>query len=208
MKVIAVNGSPRENGNTAFALRAMSEILREEGIGAEFVQVGGRRIRGCIGCSGCKSAEGDLCVFKDDIVNEASQKMREADGIILGAPAYFAGIPGDMKSFLDRAFFTSSRCFKYKAGTGVSVARRAGGVQVVHQLMNFFNLSETITPPSQYWTVAYGMMPGEVQQDGEGMQTLRKNARALAWLLKVIDATKESIPRPAEEERVFANFVR
>lgn len=207
MRVIAVNGSPHKDGNTAAALRAMAAVLKEEGIDTEFIQVGGEMVKGCIGCGYCGTSEGNACVF-EDIVNEASRKMREADGIILGAPTYYAGIPGDMKSFLDRVFFSSSRYFKYKVGTGVAVVRRAGGVDVVHQLMNFFNLAETITPPSQYWTVAYGMTPGEVMQDGEGMQTLRKNARAMAWLLKVIDATKDSIPRPAKEKRVFTNFVR
>ena len=208
MKVVAVNGSPHKDGNTATVLRAMAEVLKEEGIETELIQVGGQIIRGCIGCGYCQTSEGNACVFKEDIVDEASRKMRAADAIILGAPTYYAGIPGDMKSFLDRVFFSSSRYFKYKVGTGVAVVRRAGGVDVVHQLMNFFNLAETITPPSQYWTVAYGMESGEVLQDGEGMQTMRKNARAMAWLLKVIDATKESIPRPAKEKRVFTNFVR
>jgi multimeric flavodoxin WrbA len=208
MKVIAVNGSSKSDGNTAHVLRAMMDVLKEEGIDSELIQVGGQLIHGCVGCGYCGTSERNLCVFKDGIVDDAALKLREAEGIILGAPTYYAGIPGDMKAFLDRVFFSSSRYFKYKVGTGVTVVRRAGGVDVVHQLMNFFNLAETITPPSQYWTVAYGMDKGEVLQDSEGMQTVRKNARAMAWLIKVINASKETIPPPKKEAREFMNFIR
>ncbi len=208
MKVIAINGSPNKDGNTATALAAMAKILKEEGIETETIQVGGQKIHGCIGCAYCWTSPDNLCVFKDDIVNDAALKMRAADGLILGAPTYYAGIPGDMKSFLDRAFLSSSGYFRYKVGSCLTAVRRAGGVDVVHQLMNFFNLAETVTPPSQYWTVVYGMEKGEALQDAEGMQTIRKNARAMAWLLKVIDAAKGKIPLPQEEERAMMNFIR
>jgi multimeric flavodoxin WrbA len=211
MKVIAVNGSPHKDGNTSAALAAMADVLKDEGIDTEIIQIGGRPIHGCVGCGGCRKSEKNLCVFEDDPVNETSLKMREADGIILGAPTYYAGIPGDMKSFLDRTFFSGSAYFKYKVGSAVTAVRRAGGVDVTHQLMNFFNLAETVTPPSQYWMVVYGRNPGEASLDGEGMQTIRKNARAMAWLIKMISATRGKIPTPDESregERIFTNFVR
>lgn len=155
MKIIAINGSPRKDGNTATAL-----------------------------------------------------KMREADGFILGSPTYYGSISGTMKCFLDRVFYTSSRYFKYKVGTSVAVVRRAGGVNVTQQLDNYLNLSEIITPPSQYWMIGYGREKGEVTQDGEGVQTIRKNARSMAWLLKVVAAGKESIPIPEDENRVMTYFIR
>lgn len=208
MKVIAINGSPRKDGNTVTLLRAMAEVLEGEGFSVETVEVGGQKIRGCIGCGHCMKSEGNTCVFTDDPVNETAGKMREADGIVLGAPTYYAGIAGTMKSFLDRAFFSSSRYFRYKVGTAVTAVRRAGGVDTVHQLMNYFNLAETVTPPSQYWTVGYGNAKDEVGQDGEGMQTIRRNARTMAWLMKIIAAGKETIPPPDREKRVFTNFIR
>jgi multimeric flavodoxin WrbA len=208
MRVIAVNGSPRADGNTATALRAMADVLKEEGIDTEFVQVGGKLIHGCIGCGYCATSDNSLCVFKEDIVDESALRMREADGIILGAPTYFAGIPGDMKAFLDRVFFSSRQYFRCKVGTAITAVRRGGGVGVVHQLMNYFNLSETVTPPTQYWTIVYGLNKGEATQDLEGMQTIRKNARAMAWLLKIIDASKGKIPLPPPEEHVFTHFIR
>lgn len=208
MKVIAINGSPRKNGNTNQALKIMADELEQQGIEVEIIQMGHLNIHGCIHCGYCWTSEGNHCVFKDDIVNETAKKMREADGFILGSPTYYAGIAGTMKAFLDRVFFTSSDYFKYKVATSISVVRRAGGVDVVHQLNNYLNLAQTVMPPSQYWTVAYGMDKGEIIQDEEGIQTIRKNARSMAWLLKIIDAGKENIPVPAEEDHVMTNFIR
>lgn len=208
MKVIAINGSPRKNGNTSQALKIMADELEQQGIEVDIIQIGQLNIHGCIGCGYCLTSEENHCVFKEDIVNEIAKKMREADGFILASPTYYAGIAGTMKAFLDRVFYTSSGYFKYKVATSISVVRRAGGVDVVHQLNNYLNLAQTVMPPSQYWTVAYGLEKGEVHKDEEGIQTLRKNARAMAWLLKTIDAGKEKIPVPVEEDRVRTNFIR
>lgn len=208
MNVIAINGSPRKNGNTSQALGIMTEELERQNIEVETIQVGHLQIHGCIACGHCTRSEGNTCAFKDDIVNETAAKMREADGFILASPTYYAGIAGTMKSFLDRVFYTSSSYFSYKVATSLSVVRRAGGVDVVHQFNNYLNLAETIIPPSQYWTLAYGRDKGEVLQDGEGIQTLRKNANAMAWLLKVIEAGKDKVTPPAKEERVWTHFVR
>jgi multimeric flavodoxin WrbA len=208
MKVIAINGSPNKDGNTAQALGVMAEELQKQGIEMEIIQVGHLAIHGCIGCRYCATSEQNRCVFGDDIVNETSEKMRRADGLIIAAPTYYAGIAGTMKSFLDRVFYSSASYFKYKVATSVTVVRRAGGVDVVHQLNNYLNLAQTVVAPSQYWTIAYGAKKGEVLQDGEGMQTLRRNAQAMAWLLKVIDAQKELLPPPPDEERMRTNFIR
>ena len=208
MKVIAINGSPRMNGNTATALKARTDELERQGIETETIEIGNKSIHGCIACNHCFRSEGNRCVFQDDLVNETAQKMREADGFILGCPTYYAGIPGTMKSFLDRVFYTSSRYFRLKVATSCAVVRRAGGVDVVHQLNNYLNLAQTVIPPSQYWTIAYGRDKGEVVGDGEGMQTLVKNARCMAWLLKLIEAGKDTVPLPEDEKRVMTNFIR
>ena len=208
MKVIAINGSPRVNGNTSQALDVMAEELKKEGIEVEIVHIGGHDIHGCIACQYCSRSENNQCVFKEDLVNETAAKMREADGFILASPTYYAGIAGTLKSFLDRVFYTSSRYFSYKVATSLAVVRRAGGVDTVHQLNNYLNLAQTVIPPSQYWTVAYGRDKGEIHQDGEGIQTLRRNAQAMAWLLKSLDAAKDKVPQPPKESRVWTHFVR
>lgn len=208
MKIILINGSPRKDGNTSKALEVMEEELKKQGIETENIQIGHLKIHGCIGCGYCGTSEDNQCVFKEDIVNETAKKMRKADGFILATPTYYAGIAGTMKSFLDRVFFTSSDYFKYKVATSIAVVRRAGGVDAVHQLNNYLNLAEVIIPPSQYWTVAYGMDKGEVVGDQEGIQTLRKNAKSMAWVLKAIEVGKEKIPMPENEGHTMTNFIR
>ncbi|MDR2181778.1 MAG: flavodoxin family protein [Treponema sp.] len=211
MKVIAINGSPHREGNTAAVLAAMSGVLAGEGVETEILQVGEKLVHGCTGCRHCRTSEGNRCVFNDDPVNEYAEKMRNAGGILLASPTYYGGIPGAMKCFLDRVFYSSSIYFRYKAGAAITVVRRAGGVGVVHQLKSYLELAETVTPPSQYWTAVYGRDPGEVLRDGEGMQTVTKHARSLAWLIKVLAASKGKIPTPDEahgEERVYTHFIR
>ena len=208
MKVIAINGSPRANGNTSTALRAMTDELERQDIETETIQIGKQNIHGCIGCGHCFKSEGNKCVFTDDLVNETAQKMRDADGFILGCPTYYAGIPGTMKSFLDRVFYTSTRYFRLKVATSCAVVRRAGGVDVVHQLNNYLNLAQVVIPPSQYWMIGYGRDKGEVEGDGEGMQTIKKNASCMAWLLKLIEAGKDTVPLPEDEKRIMTNFIR
>ncbi|MDR1625795.1 MAG: flavodoxin family protein [Spirochaetia bacterium] len=209
MKVIAVNGSPRNDSNTLLALKLMAGELKKENIETEILNIGKENIHGCHGCGYCSRSEDNHCAITQDCLNACADRIRVADGLILGAPTYYAGIAGAMKCFLDRLFYTSRRYLKSKVGTSVAVARRAGAVDTIHQLNNFLNLAEMVIPPSQYWTVVFGMEQGEVSQDEEGLQTLRKNAQAMAWLLKIIDATKSTIPFPASSERrARTNFIR
>jgi multimeric flavodoxin WrbA len=208
MKVVAINGSPRKNSNTLQALTLMAEELYRESIETEIIGIGHEDIHGCIGCRYCFSSENNACVFTSDGLNAVAAKARAADGLILGSPTYYGGIAGTMKSFLDRLFYTSSRYLKSKVGTSVAIARRAAAVDTIHQLNNYLNLAEMVIPPSQYWVIAFGMAQSEIQKDAEGIQTVRKNAQAMAWLLKIIDATRQTIPFPPSAERERTNFIR
>lgn len=207
MRVIAVNGSPRKNGNTETVLAEMAKELKAEGIETEIIQVGDRAIRGCISCGHCMK-EDNGCVFDDDCVNEVSRKIACADGLILGAPTYYAAIPGTMKCFLDRLFYSGGDFLQYKVAAVTAVTRRAGAVPTVSQMKNFLDLAGAITPPSQYWEIVYGMRKGEVLLDAEGMQTVRLNARAMAWLMKVVADGRQNHPLPKREERAITNFIR
>lgn len=208
MKVIAINGSPRKDGNTYFVLKTMAETLANEGIEVEILQIGDKLIHGCIGCAYCRKSENNMCVFNDDIVNEVSQKLRQCDGIILGSPTYYGGIAGAMKALLDRVFYSGSKYFLGKVGTAVAVARRAGAVETANQLSSYLRLSQVVLAPSQYWLALYGAGKGEVAQDLEGIQTAKKNAAAMAWLLKNTQASKGDLPQTLSEQKVMTNFIR
>ncbi len=208
MKVIAINGSPREKGNTYTAINLAAEQLRAEGIDVEIVHIGNKTIRGCQSCGFCYKSENNLCAIKDDVLNETVLKMRDADGIIIGSPVYYSGIAGQMKSFLDRAFYTSSRYFAFKVCAAVCAVRRGGGTSTFHQLNNFFNLGGMVITPTQYWGVIHGAAAGEAEQDPEGIQVMQSIGRNMAWLIKTFQREKEENPPPAFEKKLFTNFIR
>ena len=122
MKVLLINGSPKDNGNTAFALSQMDEVFHAAGVETEILQVGSQLIRGCTGCGGCYKI--GKCVF-DDCVNETAAKLPEYDSIVIGSPVYYASPNGTLLSFLDRLFYSSGKVDKrMKVGASVVVARR------------------------------------------------------------------------------------
>jgi multimeric flavodoxin WrbA len=210
MKVIAVNGSPRQAGNTALALNTVLRTLEENGIGTELIHIGKEAIHGCIGCYTCMRKPGGKCRFTDDCVNDCIGKMAEADGILLGAPVYYAGMAGTMKAFLDRVFFVaaSKALFRLKVGAGVVAVRRAGSVTAVDQLQKYLTISEMIIPGSSYWPMVHGLMPGEAEQDAEGIMCMRVLGANMAWLLKLMRHGKDAVPPPAQAPAVRTNFIR
>lgn len=211
MKVVAFNGSPKKAGNTYNVIKTVASELEKEGIEVEIIHVGNKIVRGCLACGGCSRKQNERCVIETDGVNEWVQKMKEADGIILGSPVHYSAIAGTMKSFLDRAFFVASSnggMFRHKIGASVVAVRRSGGIPVFDQLNNFINYSEMIMPTSNYWNVAYGTEPGEVTQDEEGMQIMRVLGKNMAWTMKIVEAGKHKVGENEKEDKIFTNFIR
>ena len=212
MKVIAINGSPKEKGNTAQALQVLLGELQKKGIETELVTIGNKMIHGCIGCAKCREALNGTCVaFPNDAVNELLPKLAAADAIVLGSPTYFAGINGTMKSFLDRVFyvaFSNDRMFRLKFGAAVVVLRRGGGTAAFDELNKYFQLSEMTLASGCYWSAIHGLAPGEIQQDIEGITVLRVQGRNLAYLLQLAEHGKGHVPLPEKEERIATNFIR
>lgn len=209
MKTILINGSPKKNGNTATALAAAGEALREQGIETEVLEIGTNAIHGCIACGYCSQKKNRRCVFDDDCLNGSLDALFAADGVLIGSPVYYAGINGALKSFLDRAFFVGSAngsLFRHKVGAAVVAVRRGGEIAAWDQLNKYFTISEMFVPSSFYWNMAFGMAPGEAKQDVEGMQTMRRLGENMAWLLKSIAAGRESLPPEMEKTRM--NFIR
>lgn len=211
MKVLAFNGSPRINGNTRATINIVAKELEAEGIEVEVIDVGSKKIRGCMGCMWCVKAQNERCVIADDEVNDYIQKMKEADGIILSSPVYYAGVTGTMKSFLDRAFFVigvNGNFLRYKVGTSVVAVRRTGGMPTIDNLDRYINYSEMFVPTSNYWNVVHGLKPGEVEQDEEGVQTAQILGKNMAWLMKVTELGKKKFPMPEPSRKKMTNFIR
>lgn len=137
--------------------------------------------------------------------------MKKADGILLGSPVYFSGVAGTMKSFLDRAFFVISMnksMLRHKVGASVVAVRRSGGLPTMNSLNHYILYSEMIMPGSNYWNVAHGMNPGEMEQDAEGKQILEVLGKNMAWLLKIMEAGKKEVPPPEPVAKISTNFIR
>jgi len=172
--------------------------------------VGASVIRGCVACGMCMKNQNGKCIINDD-VNGWIEKMKEADGIILGSPTYFSGVNGTMKAFLDRAFFVSGvngNYLRHKVGAAVVAVRRSGGIPTWHELNHYLMYSEMFMPTSNYWNVVHGRAPGETVQDEEGQQIVRVLGKNMAFLMKSVKLGKESLVAPEQEAKAFTSFIR
>ncbi len=205
MKVLMLNGSPRQGGNTAIALKEMEKVFLAEGLETETLQIGGKDIRGCIACGNCN--EKGRCVF-DDLVNETAPKFEAAQGLVVATPVYYASANGTLVSFLDRLFYSTSFDKTMKVGASVAVARRGGVSATYDELNKYFAISGMPIATGQYWNAVYGQAKGEALEDQEGMQTMRTLARNMAFLIKAVALGKEQYGLPEREPFQRTNFIR
>ena len=198
MKVLMINGSPHQQGNTAVALDEIAKQLKVNGIDSEIVWIGNKAVRGCIACGGCSRNPGK-CVFDDDICNRISEKFAEADALIVGSPVYYGQPNGAVLSVIQRAFYSNGASISGTPAAAVAVSRRGGATASF----------ETLNMPvvgSQYWNILYGAAPGQASLDTEGLQTMRALANNMAWLLKATGG--KPAPGRADEPWRGMNFIR
>lgn len=191
MKVLAINGSPRKNGNTAVLINTVLDELHKEGIATEIVDLGGNSVRGCLACGRCFEDKNNQCVIQTDMINRVISKMLEADGIIIGSPTYFANVSTEIKALIDRAGYVgiaNGRAFKRKVGVAVVAARRGGACNVFDAINKFFLINEMVVPGSVYWNFGVGRDERQVEEDEEGINTMRVLGQNMAWLLKKLAA--------------------
>jgi multimeric flavodoxin WrbA len=187
MKVVAFNGSARKDGNTAHLIRHVFGELESEGIGTELVQLAGMRIRGCIACYKCWENKDRHCAVKNDFLNECLDRMVDAQGIILGSPTYFANVSTELKALIDRAGMVSlanDSMLQRKVGAAVVAVRRGGAIHVFNSINHFFFIEQMVVPGSSYWNMGIGREPGQVEEDEEGIGTMKNLGRNMAWVMK------------------------
>lgn len=191
MKVVAFNGSARKDGNTAILLKTVLEELTQEGIRTELVQLFGKGLQGCTACYKCFERKDGRCAVEKDKMNSYLAKMVEAHGILLGSPTYFSDVSVNMKALIERCGMVSranGHLLKRKVGAAVVAVRRAGAIHAFSSINYFFTIGQMIIPGSSYWNVGIGKEPGEVNNDTEGMETMRVLGQNMAWLLKKLHA--------------------
>ena len=208
MKVVAVNGSPRAEGNTYLTIKAFAEELKKYDIETQVLPVGSSDIDGCSHCGCCMNA--GQCQKPDEQFKAWSETLFHADGVFLAAPVYFGSMPGPMKSFLDRFFFQCLRSgiMYHKVGASMAVLRRAGGSSTLDDLNRYFFSSGMIIVTATGSNLIHGANPGEVLQDTEGMDAVLKLARNMTWIMKMKEATKDLLPPPSFTKKPMMNFIR
>ncbi len=183
MKVLLINGSPKENGNTFMALSEVAMTLNAEDIDTEIISIGKKAVQGCIACGMCGRT--GKCTYNDDLYYKVFRAVKDGiDGLVIGSPVYYGGPNGSLCALLDRVFYSLGTYLQYKPGASVVVCRRGGATAAFDRLNKYFSIMNMPIVSSQYWNIAYGHTPGQVTQDEEGMQTLRTLGRNMAWIIK------------------------
>ena len=186
MKILAISGSPRHDGNTDQILKVALDVLKDKGIETEFISLAGKSILTCTACLSCYKKPS--CVIDDDF-DPIFKAMVNSDGIIVGSPVYFGSATGELTALLDRAGYVSrhnGNLLNRKVGGPVAVARRIGQNFTIAQLLMWYMINGMVVPGSSYWNIAFGREKGEVMDDVEGVKTIRNFAENIAWLLEKI----------------------
>lgn len=184
MKVLAINGSSRKDGNTADMLNLVLAEIAKERHETELIQLAGNTVNPCKACFGCAGKKN--CVFADDTFQGLYRKMTEADAILLGSSTYSADVSSTLKAVIERASVVSDTnpgMFRHKVGGAVAVARRAGAMNAIDTIHHFFLNKEMYIAGSTYWNIAYGRLPGETMKDAEAVANMQNLGRNIAWLL-------------------------
>lgn len=201
MKIIAINGSPRKGGNTEVMLRHALAAAEMEGADTEYIQLGGKPIRGCMACGKCWENKDQKCIVDNDKFNEIYGKMLEADAIIIGSPTYFADVSAETKALLDRSgmvALANDRAFAGKIGAAVVAVRRGGAVHVFDTINHMYLMSQMIVPGSTYWNIGHGLDKEEVKEDAEGLENMKSLGQTIAWLGNAIKPVMDKFPRNME----------
>ena len=204
MNVLLINGSPHKNGCTYTALSEVAKSLNNNSVETEIFHIGMKPIQGCIACGKCYKT--GKCAFEDNIYNSLFEKIKEADGIVVGSPVYYAGPNGSLCALLDRLFYSASYLMTNKPAAAVVSCRRGGASSTFDRLNKYFTINQMPVVTSQYWNSIHGNTAEEAKRDLEGLQIMRTLGNNMAWMLKTMKNSNEELPQ--REERVATNFIR
>lgn len=205
MRVLLINGSPRNEGNTFLALSEIAKTLNEEGVETVIVGIGKKAVQGCIACGMCGRT--GRCTFNDDLYGKIFSIIKDGiDGLIVGSPVYYGGPNGSVCALMDRICYSLNGYLKFKPAASVAVCRRGGASATFDRLNKYFTILNMPVVSSQYWNMVYGQTPGQAALDEEGMQTMRTLGRNMAWMIKKLNVSEDG--HPALEQPVWTNFIR
>jgi len=210
MRIVAINGSPRKDGNCTQIIDVVRKAVEDAGVEFKELQPGAN-VHPCLACYKCLENNQHYCV-QDDAVNEVIQECIKADGILLVSPVYHSGVAGNMKCVIDRLMLAGGcgeeNIFAHKAGGALCTLRRSGGSTTYHELLAAMDAMEMVIMTSDYWGVVHGAEKGECREDIEGIEVAERLGKNMAWMVKVLAQTKETLPAPDSFPREMMNFIR
>ncbi len=205
MRVLLINGSPHNEGNTFLALSEVAKTLNEEGVETVIVGIGKKAVQGCIACGMCGRT--GRCTFNDDLYGKIFSIIKDGiDGLIVGSPVYYGGPNGSVCALMDRICYSLNSYLKFKPAASVAVCRRGGASATFDRLNKYFTILNMPVVSSQYWNMVYGQTPGQAALDEEGMQTMRTLGRNMAWMIKKLNVSEDG--HPELEQPIWTNFIR
>ncbi|MBP5091248.1 MAG: flavodoxin family protein [Bacilli bacterium] len=206
-KVLLVNSSSHQNGCTWRALKEIQDQLAKDGVESDLLWLGNAPVADCIACGHCRGVKGE-CVFQDE-VNKYGDLMGDVyGGIIAGSPVYYSGVSGRLGSFMDRLFYSHGKRMRGLIGAAVTSARRGGNTAAFERVNQYYLMSDMIVPGSQYWNIVHGFSPEDVEKDLEGLQTMRRLADNVAYLLKLQELGEANgITMKAREKATPTHFM-
>ena len=188
MKIVALNGSPKLAGNTSTAVNIMLDELSKQGFKTEHIQMYGSMMTPCNDCGSCAIRGDGRCIIENDDMNKYLDKLIRADGIVMAAPSYYGGIPGQMKLLFERIGFAASshihgNRLARKIGAAISVQARDGGISAYTQMVRFMLRNGMMVCGSHPLTILTGSKPGEVLADKQGIGAIKELAKEMGWLI-------------------------
>jgi len=210
---LLINGSPHQDGNTAWALQAVARGLDQGGVASEVFWLGQQALGDCIACGACQGKNPPACVGLHDPGEErVAAFLKQAthyDAFVFASPVYYGHATGRLLSFMDRVFRAGGSLLQHKVAAAVAVARRAGTLATLEGIEKYFHLYQMPIATSTYWPVTFGRTKGEASFDQEGLATLEGLGQNIAWLVKAIKWGKQNqILPPALAPRPLTNMVR
>lgn len=200
MKIFAIIGSPHgAKGNTARLTRLVLEGAESEGAQVETLYLLGNTVLPCLGCDACHKK--GHCIQKDSF-EEIQQRVKDADGVVLGSPNYIFSVSAQLKAFMDRCA-CAIHCLAFEGRYGASVVTSGGGdEEAIADYMNHFLMITGIQSVGSVWATM-GLIFGDEFPD-----ELVDRARALGKRLVLAWKNKESFPETQEKMAGFRERMR
>jgi multimeric flavodoxin WrbA len=192
MDIYAINGSPHQHGNTAYALKHALERCEAAGLTTEYASLSELDIQPCRGCFACR--DGD-CVHGDDAA-PILESMRSCRCLLLGSPVYMGMVTGQMKMMMDRSVAVRVRGFQLagRIGAGITCGGfRNGGQELTLQNMHTFFLQQDMSAIADgpRFSHSGATIVGQASEDIVGLETINSMVDKIASMLALAHRTPE-----------------